>query len=122
MTKKKICWRTAKRLIKAECDRYNSMIYGSCIEPGMLMGSNQWKKWIKGRLNIWQLEHPIGTLEWNEDLQMVIFSHFSSESPTSGFHVDRDYVKIDRIDALHCFLLAAYYTKMGRKIQEAEED
>ena len=122
MTKKKICWRTAKRLIKEECVTYNSMIYGSCIEPGLLISGSQWKKWIKGKFNIWQLELQIGTLEWDEDRQMVILSHFSSESPTDGFHVDKDYVKIDRIQALHCFLLAAYFTKMGRKIQEAEED
>lgn len=132
MAKKKLTWTRVKRLICAQVDEFltdlvcigesdNDMVREMRMgKENLIMPVTEVLKWTKGKLNVYRAELPFCTLEWDGDRDLVVLSHFSSESPESGFHVDKDYVKIRDIDALKHFLMSAYFKKLGRQIQEAD--
>lgn len=104
-------WKEVKALIKAQCDEFDKMIFGVCEDADdFVLG----KKWLNSPMHH-SMNLAFGTLEYDEDRELVILSYFSTEDPDNGYSVQKVFLKVNQISGLCNFLLAAYFTKRGRK-------
>ena len=110
-TKKIFTWQNIKNLIKAQCDEFDKMIFGVCEDPNDFILN---KKWVTDKSKGAYMELSFGTLEYDKERELVILSYFSTEDPEVGYTVQKVYLKVNQISALHDFLVAAYFVKRGR--------
>lgn len=110
-TKKILTWKNIKNPIQAQCDEFDKMIFGICEDPDDFI---QGKKWLSSPM-MHTMNLSFGTLEYDEDRELVILSYFSTEDPEVGYTVQKVYLKVKQISALRDFLIAAYFVKRGRK-------
>ena len=111
-TEKILTWKNIKNLIQAQCDEFDKMIFGVCEDPSDFILN---KKWVMNGRKGAYMELSFGTLEYDKEREFVILSYFSTEDPEVGYTVQKVFLKVNQISALHDFLIAAYFIKQGRK-------
>ena len=111
-TEKILTWKNIKNHMQAQCDEFDKMIFGVCEDPSDFILN---KKWVMNGRKGAYMELSFGTLEYDKEREFVILSYFSTEDPEVGYTVQKVFLKVNQISALHDFLIAAYFIKRGRK-------
>jgi hypothetical protein len=114
-TKKILTWQNIKNLIQAQCDEFDKMIFGICEDPNDFIQNKKWVTTRKEGPYMAYMELSFGTLEYDNDRELVILSYYSAEDPEVGYLVQKVYLNVKQISALRDFLLAAYFVKRGRR-------